>query len=220
MEGLEKLIDSMSLGQKKHLIKLINNNSYMDLSSREIISEISSLHGNFISKFFQSNDSYQDILLSICKKLKININKSVNETHIEQLISQNIMRKIWAKTDSKQKEQLNNEFSKIAEDFGKSKEWMQAGGVGGMVIAAELGGFATFMLATSSLAALTGSIGIVLPFSAYTNLTSAMSLILGPIGWIAIGIFAIYKITGTDFKKLIPIVLFISAVRNEIITKE
>jgi len=41
-----------------------------------------------------------------------------------------------------------------------------------------------------------------------------MGVILGPVGWVGTGIFAIWKITGPNYQKLIPAVLYLAMLRQ------
>jgi len=43
-----------------------------------------------------------------------------------------------------------------------------------------------------------------------------LSIVLGPIGWAGLGIFAVYSIGGEDYKKTIPCVAIIGAIRQRI----
>lgn len=57
----------------------------------------------------------------------------------------------------------------------------------------NLGGFATYTLASTVLSALSfGSLG----FGAYTFASSALSVLLGPVGWLALGLAAAAKLGG------------------------
>ena len=110
---------------------------------------------------------------------------------------------------------IEAEMKKMAEKSGKTKEWAATGGMAAVLAASNLAGFSAYLVATSSLAALTGSLGIALPFAAYAGLTTALSVVLGPVGWLGAGLFALIGLTGANYKKLIPAILYISVLRNE-----
>jgi uncharacterized protein YaaW (UPF0174 family) len=55
-----------------------------------------------------------------------------------------------------------------------------------------------------------------LGFRAYTAATSFLSIVLGPIGWAGLGIFAAYSIGGENYKKTIPCIAIIGAIRQRI----
>ncbi len=80
--------------------------------------------------------------------------------------------------------------------------------------AAQLSGFGVYLLASTTLGAITGAIGITLPFAVYTAMSSAIAVIIGPVGWIGAGLFAVWQLTGANYKKLIPAILFVCALRQ------
>ena len=84
------------------------------------------------------------------------------------------------------------------------------------MVAAELSGFGIYMLATSGLSALAGLAGITLPFAAYTTLTTVMGVIIGPVGWVGVGLYAIWQLSGPNYKKLIPAILYIAMLRHRV----
>ena len=78
---------------------------------------------------------------------------------------------------------------------------------------ANLGGFSTYMLMSSFLSVVSfGTLG----FGAYTAASSLLSTIIGPVGWTALGIYAIYKWTRPDFKKLIPAVITVAMISKRL----
>ena len=69
---------------------------------------------------------------------------------------------------------------------------------------AQAAGFSLYTSSASALAFLSGSVGLTLPFAAYTGLSSLLSLVTGPLGWVAMGSLIAWKLTSTDWKKLAP----------------
>ena len=43
----------------------------------------------------------------------------------------------------------------------------------------------------------------------------AIAALIGPVGWVGAGLFAIWKLTGPNYKKLIPAILYVSILRNK-----
>lgn len=82
---------------------------------------------------------------------------------------------------------------------------------------ANLSGFGVYLLATTSLSALSGLIGITFSFATYTALTSTIAFVTGPAGWIGLGIYAIWQFTDVDYKKLIPSIIYIHWLREKYI---
>lgn len=64
----------------------------------------------------------------------------------------------------------------------------------------NMGGFATYMLMSTVLSTLTFG---ALSFGAYTLASSMLSVLLGPIGWTALGLAAIYTLGSPNEKKVV-----------------
>jgi len=83
---------------------------------------------------------------------------------------------------------------------------------GGLVVA-NLSGFALYTAASSTLAAVTGTLGLTLPFAVYTGMSSVIATLTGPVGWVALGLFVAAKAGGPNYGKTIPSVLAIATTR-------
>lgn len=83
----------------------------------------------------------------------------------------------------------------------------------GAISAAQASGFGVYLLATTTLGAITQSLSITLPFVIYTGLTKAISIIIGPIGWAGLGFSVFWKLTGPDWKRLLPALVYIITVK-------
>lgn len=57
---------------------------------------------------------------------------------------------------------------------------------------------------------------MTLPFAAYTGLTSTLGVIIGPVGWVGLASYGIFKLGSPNFKKTIPSVVFIHTVRSRL----
>ena len=86
-------------------------------------------------------------------------------------------------------------------------------GATGLIVLGNMGGFATYTLLTTSMSAITmGSLG----FGVYTAATSILSVILGPVGWVGLGTYAVYAYGAPDYQKLISVVATIGTIRQRI----
>lgn len=219
MKDLEKLLSSVSVEKRNPMVGLLDTVYTPSSSPEDIVKGLKWLNRNLLEDFwrdvFGSQETYQDILVSICEHLNIQLSPNLVPARLEQLIGQKVLKAAWDKMTSTQKNLFEDEVAKVAAKQGKSTEWAAAGGIGAAIAAAQLGGFSTYLLATSALAALTGSLGVALPFAAYTGLTTALGIAIGPVGWIGLGLFSILGLSGANYKKLIPAVLYIAMLRNE-----
>jgi len=112
-----------------------------------------------------------------------------------------------------EKKNFDEQISIAAHKFGaaNNKEYLM--GSAGLLALGNLGGFATYTFLTSMMSTVTfGTLG----FGAYTAATSLLSVLLGPVGWAGIGVFAAYTYGAPEYKKLIPIVATVGAIRQRI----
>lgn len=80
---------------------------------------------------------------------------------------------------------------------------------------AQASGFGIYLASTTALGFLTHAVGITLPFAVYTTMTSTIAFIIGPVGWLSVGLWGAWKITGPDWKKLIPALIYIIATNSK-----
>jgi hypothetical protein len=124
--------------------------------------------------------------------------------------------KVWndavAKFTPTQVEELKNRTQQIAETYGKSLGGEVAGFAA--LTAAQMSGFGVYMLGSTILGAINGALGLGLSFGAFTGLSSLIATVTGPIGWAALGMFAVLKLGAPNYKKILPVVIFIAAQRS------
>ncbi len=112
----------------------------------------------------------------------------------------------------RQLEEFDNSINQVVNEFGDNSHSGLVGTAGLMAIA-NLGGFATYTLLTSFMSAVSfGSLG----FGAYTAATSLLSIAIGPVGWIALGSYAVFSLGKPSMSKLMPIVATVGAIRQRI----
>lgn len=167
-----------------------------------------------IIDYMESKTSYTEILEKVAKKLKIE-NLNVSNKELERAITLSVFQNFISKMSIEQKEQFEKEIINIAKK--ENGTLLKTGGAISALTAANLSGFGVYLLATSTLSTISGIIGVTLPFAAYTTLTSAISVIIGPVGWASAGIFAIWKITNVNFKKLTPAIVYLGWLREKYI---
>jgi uncharacterized protein YaaW (UPF0174 family) len=170
-----------------------------------------SIFGMFLRKM----PTYEDIVKQVAKKLKVKFAEKEKVELIETKISQKVFQTMWNKMTDKQKEELNKKMLEVSKKFDKSGTAIGSASMLGALTAAQLTGFGVYLLASTSLGALTGAIGVALPFTVYTTMSSAIAVIIGPVGWIGAGLFAIWKLTGPNYKKLIPAIIYINMLRSK-----
>lgn len=77
--------------------------------------------------------------------------------------------------------------------------------------AAQASGFGVYLAATTALGFATHAVGVTLPFAVYTGMTSTIAFLIGPAGFLAAGLWGTWKLTGPNWKRLIPAILYVAA---------
>lgn len=178
-----------------------------------IVSLLQRTSVHFVKRLFGELPTYSDILRKTADHMGVESTGLDNRT-VEKRICQRILGDVWQKLSPQQKEEFNR---KLRENAGKFKRGGLAGGIaltGTALLGANLGGFATYMLASTAVGALTGALGITLPFAAYMGMSGAIAAIVGPPGWIAFGLFALWRLGRADLDKTTTAVAMISMIRS------
>ena len=167
------------------------------------------------SYWLSTKNTYKEILINVCIKLGIKPKKRDSQKILEEKIALYFFEKVLSKMSEEKRTALLNEFSQTNKiDKEKTNAMKKAASTGTVMALLSAGGFPVYVAATTALGAITGVLGITLPFAAYTTLTSMISTILGPVGWVGLGLFTIMKVTGANYKKLIPAILMVAVIRN------
>ena len=159
-----------------------------------------------------SEPSYSYIVRQVAEKLDIDC-FGLNTEDLEVQIAQKILKTVWEKMTPEQRKKIENELQQIAQKFDKSGVLAGSASIFAALTGAQLSGFGIYLAASTALGTLTGVIGVTLPFAVYTTMSSAIAVIIGPVGFIGAGLFAIWKLTGANYKRLIPAILYVAALR-------
>ena len=137
---------------------------------------------------------YRQVIAKYYKKSKFPRDRIKNSWDYERFLIRYKFSEVWNDLSDEQKaavaEKCENEAQRRGVEF--KKEILAAGALG----AAQLSGFGIYIAASTVLSAATGLIGVALPFAAYTTLSSAISVAIGPAGWAALGALAGLKFFG------------------------
>jgi len=110
-------------------------------------------------------------------------------------------------------EKFNEHLSETVHQFNSSSIG-NITGTAGLMALANLGGFATYTFLTSMMSALSfGTLG----FGAYTAATSFLSIVIGPVGWTGLGLWALFSLGKPNMSKLVLIVATIGAIRQRVL---
>ena len=175
------LINLISTEQKKIFLTLLNKNNSTSL---DLLKELNKLISSF-GGFFSGEKSYNQILEKICEKKGINTNRSNSVYEIEQLILENKFNAIYNSLNDEDKKRFDEEIQKIALQRGLNADQAKSISAIGTLAGANLAGFGLYIMASTLVGGLTSAIGLTLPFAFYTGMSSVLSIVTGPVGWIA-----------------------------------
>ena len=159
-----------------------------------------------------SEPSYSQIVQQVAEKLDINpVGAKVEELEIE--IARKVLTTAWEKMTPEQRVEMEAELRRAAEEFDEGGELTGSESIFAALTDAQLSRFGVYLLSSTTLGTLTDVVSVTLPFVVYATMSRAIARIIGPVGWIGAGLFAIWKLTGANYKRLIPAILYVSALR-------
>lgn len=220
MDELRALLSKATHQQCEPIVSMIG--SGFCRGPDEIPRGICWLYRNALSHFHREvfetggEESYAEVLCNLLAKLGINASPRIGCEALEELLVRQYFLFFWQSLSDSQQKDLDVAVRQSLGATGNSRELIQVGGLAGLMITAKLSGFGVYLLASSALSTVSGAVGLTLPFGLYTSISNAISVALGPVGWVALGIFATWKLTGTNYQKLIPIALYIAYLRREL----
>lgn len=151
---------------------------------------------------------YGEVARDVAKKLgAVDLPSKATVFELEQRAVGAVAQKMVEKATPAEKQAVLAEFSK-----GSASNGSLAVAGGGLALA-HLSGFGLYTAASTSLAAVSGAVGLTLPFAAYTGMSSTLAALTGPIGWTLLAAVATYKLFGPDTKIAIAAVLCVAAGR-------
>ena len=206
-----KLLSCATLEERRGLAALLGSKSS---TPEGILFSIQQASQSLLGRMFSSDPTYRDIVLQCLEKLGVTSSRSEPISILEAKLVHKVLGDTWSRLTPVQREKMQQEMSNAAALEGIDRGRLASLGPIAALSAAQLSGFGIYLFATTALS-VTGVVGITLPFAAYTAMTSAISVVIGPVGWIGAGLFAIWSLTGPDYKKLIPAVLMIAALRDK-----
>lgn len=210
--GLTELFGHAEPGEISNIKEVLKSQT---ASLADIEKNIRSKGTSVLSAFWRAANkkeaflTYDEIVLSTAKhvglELPIHQGTYISEAKLQHHMVELVLNEI----PIEERTRLLVEFAKASKSPTVGKEAMTAGAL----TIANLSGFGLYLASSTALGAITSAVGVTLPFAAYTGLSSALSVIIGPIGWAALGLWVAHKLGKPDPFKLISIVLLVSNLR-------
>lgn len=158
--------------------------------------------------------SYHEVVGDVAAKLKLpKLAEAATTWERERQILTAAFERMLAEASPEQREAI------LAELASKQGSSVGVGAGTAALVVANLSGFALYTAASTTLAAVTGAVGLTLPFATYMGLSSVIATVTGPVGWAALGVWAVASLGGANFKKTIPAVMLVGTVRTRLIAE-
>jgi uncharacterized protein YaaW (UPF0174 family) len=164
---------------------------------------------HFLTRFIGLRPAYLEIVKKVAAKQ--GVNTLGDPEQIERRVLSKLWGDLWNRLTPQQQEELNRRLSQESYSRGRGIAGPAITGAG--LAAANAGGFATYMMASTVVGALTGALGFTLPFAFYTGMSSTIAAALGPVGWLGLGLVALWQLGKPNLSKVTAAVCVIGAVR-------
>ncbi len=131
---------------------------------------------------------------------------------IERKLLAKLLVAAYQKLDADQRKKVDAEIAALARKLGRT-DLNGVSAAAALLVLGNLGGFATYTLMSVLLGAVSaGTLG----FGAYVFASSALSVILGPVGWLGVALYAGHKFASGNMKQTLQLVATIAMVRQRL----
>ena len=177
-----------------------------------IASEIRTMGGNTFANAFRlgSGPSYKEVVCDVADVLKVNYNPKASVAKIEEYIMQKVFEDMWDEMSLEDREKVINE---VAPNLLK-------GTSGGAAITLQMlfkaGKFESYKLSLIFINAISKILfGRGLSLALNASLTKALSILTGPIGILATGLWTAVDFAGPSYKTTVWCVLIVAMLRDK-----
>ncbi|MEJ4088318.1 hypothetical protein NPQ18_08590 [Galbibacter orientalis] len=140
----------------------------------------------------QSGLSYMQFMEKIASKREITLPVTASIPEKEKVLYKDIVNQNLESMSDEERGHFNSQLMIEAEKKGFNKTEVASMGSLVGIGAAQLSGFGIYMLASSTVATISGLVGVTLPFAFYTTMSSVISFVIGPAG-IILAAIPLYK---------------------------
>jgi len=179
----------------------------------KIADEIRTFGGNTFANLCRGGEGpdYKEIVCDVADELKAPYNKESDIVKIENSIIETTLAQALEKMSDEEKTLLLKELGINHKDSLNGPGLTAA-----LITAFRMGGFMSYQLTVIVVNAVVKIlIGRGLSTAANAALTKAMSILVGPIGWVITGIWALLDISGPAKRVTIPSVLYVAMLRKK-----
>ena len=158
--------------------------------------------------------TYNELILGACKHLKVYSPNASIEEH-ELYLSHDIIISALYKMSPQDRIKFFQQEIQLPEKLTVKGSNLRGPVTTFAVLGlAKASGFGIYVYSTTALGFITHAIGKTLPFVVYTSMTRTIAFLIGPAGWLATGVWGIWKIIQPKWEKIIPVLVYIIAVKS------
>ncbi len=186
--------------------------------ARNVAIHLRKMGSNDIATLFRGGEGvpYSEVVLDVGQKLKA----KVKEQNTVEKNEEEILLKMF---EDALERMTDEEKRAVFRSIGVSDRDIPVGAISAAVIQAFLkrfGGFYIYQISVVVANMVSRAIlGTGLSFATNAAITRTVGMLLGPIGWIATGLWMVIDLSGPAFRKTIPAVIHIALLRNILTTK-
>ena len=184
MNSIDNLLSQMTTEQKAPIVKILGLKYNENKSIKEKLSKILLPAGGL----WQTPLTYNQFIYKIAEKNNEKIDLSFGSIKAETELYIKLFQQEFEKLSPSEKEKISLELEKAGLDKNQISSLSGITALG----AAQLSGFGVYLLASSTVGAITSVLGITLPFAFYTGMSSVISFVIGPVGFLVMGVM-IYR---------------------------
>ena len=203
------------IGGDKQLAALTENEQlkWLDGNRSAVEDHISFVGSSLFGYFSGSRQGYREIVENLASKLGASFSFRDSTEAIEASIVAKIWNEALTQLTPEQKDATYNRLEHFARTHlstssirGSASDAMQ-----------PLSYAATYLFGSNLLTAITGTLGVRLGATVFAT---QMAVVLGPIGWAALGLFILGRLGAPNYKKLLPVVILVATGRSALALSE
>ena len=181
----------------------------LQLMAEDIAEELQLYGGNTFMNILRGHGvDYRELLIDVCKKMKVNFNSNASVEMIEYNLLQKILLDSLDNMSTEDMKKLLDEMNIPNQGFGKQAF------IAALQMAIKRGGFSSYKMAVIVANAVSRALlGRGLTIASNAALTRWLSILSGPIGWTVTAIWTAIDIAGPAYRVTIPAVVQIAYMR-------
>jgi uncharacterized protein YaaW (UPF0174 family) len=181
----------------------------LQLMSEDIGEELKLYGGNTFANILRGHGvDYRELLIDVCKKLKVNFNKQASIEMIEYNLLQKILLDSLENMTIEELKKLLDEMDIPNQGYGKQAF------IAALQMAIKRGGFSAYKIAVIVANAVSRALlGRCLTIATNAALTRWLSIFAGPIGWTVTAVWTAIDIAGPAYRVTIPAVVQVAYMR-------